>query len=159
MLRMCSICLLVIGSTAQDLVITAGLQSGFFKTGNDIGSLNPHDYRPNEFVTNDFIYEGLVAWNGNDPKGLDGQTDTDDDFVEPSLAQSWSTNYDDVKADPSSKYEISFSLRSGVTFHDGARRSCSWSPLSSFMLSSTCTPVLSPLILTIPPSLTLAPLL
>ena len=32
---------------------------------------SPHDYRPNEFVTNDFIFEGLVAWDGKNPTGLD----------------------------------------------------------------------------------------
>ena len=47
-----------------ELVITAGTQTGFFQTHTDIGSMNPHDYPPNEFVTNDFIYEGLLAWDG-----------------------------------------------------------------------------------------------
>ena len=40
-------------TAASDLVISVGTQTGFFKTGDDIGGLNPHDYRPNEFVTSD----------------------------------------------------------------------------------------------------------
>ena len=56
------------------LVVTPGLQVGFFKTGSDIGSLNPHDYRPNEFISNNFVFEGLTrlgmastrwAWTGS----------------------------------------------------------------------------------------------
>ena len=45
--------MLIGASSETTLVITPGLQAGFFKTGGDIGSLNPHDYRPNEFVTSD----------------------------------------------------------------------------------------------------------
>jgi len=102
------------------LVITAGLQTGFFQQGSDIGSMNPHDYRPNEFVTNDFVFEGLVAWDGAHTAGVDGVAGNDDDFVQPSLAVSWTTNYAAVVASPSTPYEITFALRTGVTFHDGS---------------------------------------
>ena len=102
------------------LTITTGTQSGFFKTGNDVGELNAHDYRPGEFVTNDFIYEGLTEWDGEHTEGVDGIAGTDDDFVKPSLAASWTTNYDDLVAGTATRYEITFTLRSGVTFHDGA---------------------------------------
>lgn len=37
----------------------------------------------------------------------------------PSLASSWTTNYDAVVAVPATKYEITFTLQSGVKFHDG----------------------------------------
>lgn len=40
-------------AAASDLVITVGTQTGFFQTGHDIGNMNPHSYRPNEFVTSD----------------------------------------------------------------------------------------------------------
>jgi len=65
------------------------------------------------------VYEGLTAWDGEHDKGLDGIAGTHDDFVAPSLAISWTTNYDAHVAAPSTtKYEITFKLRPGVTFHD-----------------------------------------
>jgi nickel transport system substrate-binding protein len=106
-------------SEETTLTITAGTQTGFFQTGTDIGSLNPHDYRPNEFVTNDFIFEGLTAWDGDNPDGEDGVSGTEDDFVAPSLATSWTTNYASTMSS-SDPYEITFTLRADVTFHDGS---------------------------------------
>lgn len=81
--------------------------------------MNAHDYRPGEFVTNDFIYEGLTEWDGEHTEGADGVAGNDDDFVKPSLAASWTTNYDAVKAGTATRYEITFTMREGVTFHDG----------------------------------------
>ena len=73
MLRMATLAsMLLVASAETTLVITPGLQVGFFKTGSDIGSLNPHDYRPNEFVTSDFVFEGLTAWDGEHTAGADG---------------------------------------------------------------------------------------
>jgi hypothetical protein len=40
-------------ASASELVVNVGLQRGSFLIGSDIGPLNPHDYRPNEFVTSD----------------------------------------------------------------------------------------------------------
>jgi len=112
---------------AADIVITTGTQTGFFRQGFDVASLNPHDYRPNEFVTNDFIYEGLTAWDGTHTAGVDGVAGTDDDFVKPSLASAWTTNYAAVAAGTATTgctsppcYEVTFTLREGVTFHDGS---------------------------------------
>ncbi len=96
-----SAALVALGAAETTLVITAGTQTGFFMTGSDIGSMNPHDYRPNEFVTNDFIYEGLTAWDGAHPNGMDGVAGNDDDFVQAALALSWTTNYAAVVADGS----------------------------------------------------------
>ena len=39
--------------STSELVVNVGTQTGSFLIGQDIGPLNPHDYRPNEFVTND----------------------------------------------------------------------------------------------------------
>ena len=51
---------------------------------------------------------------------MDGIAGNDDDFVAASLATSWTTNYAAHVAAPSTTmYEITFVLRSGVTFHDG----------------------------------------
>ena len=77
---------------------------------------SPHDYRPNEFVANDFIFEGLTEWNGTNPNGVDGTPGNEDDFVSPSLATSWTTSKDSSTG----HYTITFTLRSGVTFHDGS---------------------------------------
>ena len=59
-------------ASASELVVNVGLQRGSFLIGSDIGPLNPHDYRPNEFVTSDFVYEGLTAWDGEHTAGADG---------------------------------------------------------------------------------------
>jgi ABC-type transport system substrate-binding protein len=103
------------------LTINVGTQQGSFTTGDDVGELNAHDYRPGEFVTNDFIYEGLTEWDGEHPAGVDGISGNDDDFVKPSLAESWTTNYDAVKAGTDTRYEVTFYLTPGVTFHDGEK--------------------------------------
>jgi len=106
---------------ATDLVISVGTQNAFFRSrpstpsiSGDIGPMNPHDYRPNEFVANDFIFEGLTQWDGENPAGEDGIADNEDDFVSPSLATSWTTSFS------GDLYTITFTLRSGVTFHDGS---------------------------------------
>ena len=65
------------------------------------------------------VYDGLTVWDNEMPLGLDGVRDTSDDFVAPSLAISWTDNLAALKADPTKKYEITFKLRTGVTFHDG----------------------------------------
>ena len=40
-------------------------------------------------------------------------------FVQPSLAESWTTNYANVVAGTDTRYEVTFYARFGVTFHDG----------------------------------------
>jgi ABC-type transport system substrate-binding protein len=108
MMRSLLLCAGVASVAAQGttLTINVGTQKGSFKTGDDVGELNAHDYRPGEFVTNDFIYEGLTEWDGDHPAGVDGIIGTDDDYVKPSLATSWITNYDEVVAGTSTRYEI-----------------------------------------------------
>jgi hypothetical protein len=41
------------------ITISPSAQTGLFV---DVGSLNPHAYRPNEFFANDWVYEGLVQY-------------------------------------------------------------------------------------------------
>jgi ABC-type transport system substrate-binding protein len=103
-------------SSGKTLKFTAQMQGGLFTIGDDIGNVNPHTYRPEEFTINDLVYEGLVTWDSSSP-GADGVNGTADDGVVPSLAVSWSDN----KASMSSSvnYEVTFQLRPGVTFHNG----------------------------------------
>ena len=98
----------------SQLVLLPSTQRTYFQIGADVGPMNPHSYRPNEFVTNDFVFEGLVAWDSTS-KGVDGVAGTSDDFVVAALAESWTI------ADVGGKMEITFKLKSGVTFHDGEK--------------------------------------
>ena len=100
------------------LTMSPSMQVGFFQNGDSIGPVNPHAYRPNEFVVHDMIFEGLVAWDADSP-GPDGTMGTNDDFIVPSLAASWTDTAAAHLADSNVPYEITFTLQSGVTFHDG----------------------------------------
>lgn len=82
--------------------------------------MNPHAYRPNEFVTNDFVFEGLVEWEPG-YAGQDGVHGTPDDNVVGVLATRWVTTEAAHLADPSVPFEITFTLRENVSFHDGER--------------------------------------
>lgn len=93
----------------KTVTIAPGAQSGLFQS---IGRLDPHTYRPNEFFSNNWVYEGLTAYgaNGN---------------VEPALASSWTeTPLEDGGV------EYVFTMRNGVTFHDGAAWDCSVAKLN-----------------------------
>ena len=94
------------------------MQIGFFEIGDDVGPMNAHGYRPNEFVTNGWVFEGLTAWDSTS-LGPDGRKGTSDDGVVGALAVSWTTNKAEVARDQSNAYTIDFKLREGVTFHDG----------------------------------------
>ena len=159
--RAASALLLSLFSSAEaqsTLTFTAQWQTGLFEYGDDIGSLNPHVYRPEEFTVNDLVYEGLVAWDASDP-GADGVNGTADDFVVGALAVDWTTNYAAVQANSATPYQITFNLRPG-TQHEPAAAARSPQPppalcslLSSPLLSS---PLLSSLtFLTSLPSLLL----
>ena len=91
-------------SGSKTVTISPGAQGGLFKS---VGRLDPHSYRPNEFFSNNWVYEGLVSY------GDQGQ-------VIPALAESW-TVADTPGADGQT---YTFTLRSGVTFHDGAAWNC-----------------------------------
>lgn len=108
-------------STKENTItFTSHLQTGLFQPGDDVGAVNPHVYRPEEFAVNDLVYEGLTAYDESDP-GKDGEFDTEDDHVVGSLATSWEDNQDAAKANSSVEYWIKFHLQQGVTFHDGEK--------------------------------------
>lgn len=46
-------------SGSNNITVAAAGQTGYF---NDIGRLDPHSYRPNEFFINNWVYEGLVEY-------------------------------------------------------------------------------------------------
>ena len=91
----------VSGSTT--VTIAPGARTGLFKT---VGTLNAHVYGPNEFFSNNWIYEGLVSYGAN------GQ-------ILPSLATKWVVTSNNIGGD-----DYTFTLRDGVTFHDGAAWNC-----------------------------------
>ena len=80
-------------------------QTGLFSNETGVGRLDAHSYRPNEFFANNWVYEGLVAY------GADGA-------IVPSLATEW-TETNSADGDT-----YRFTLRTGVTFHDGAAFNC-----------------------------------
>lgn len=66
-------------------------------SGNDIGELNPHNYR-SSFIALDMVYEPLVRYEA-------------DGTLSPALAEEWSISEDGLT--------WTFKLRQGVVFHDG----------------------------------------
>ena len=76
---------------------------GLFTTA---GGLEPHATFPMQFFSNNWIYEGLVRY------GAGGA-------VESALATEWSST---VNTDGTET--VRFTLRTGVTFHDGAAFNC-----------------------------------
>lgn len=63
------------------------------------GDLNPHMYLPSQFITQDMVYDGLVAY------GEDGK-------IVPTLAESWDISEDGMT--------YTFHLRKDVKFSDGS---------------------------------------
>jgi ABC-type transport system substrate-binding protein len=95
------------GSTT--IKIAPGARTGLFKT---VGGMDAHTYGPNEFFSNNWVYEGLVAY------GQGGQ-------ILPSLAESWSVEPNDIGGNT-----YTFNLRSSVTFHDGELWNCAAAKLN-----------------------------
>lgn len=126
---------LTAASGANTITVSPGSQTGLFQHP---GRLDAHSYRPNEFWANNWVYEGLVKYG---PGGT----------IEPALATSWTIT--DIAGSSDQKY--TFTLRSGVTFHDGAAWDCSvallnfqhvfnhpcehnWFPLATAMKNFAC---------------------
>ena len=89
-------------SGSKTVTVAPGVQGGLFTS---VGRLDPHSYRPNEFFSNNWIYEGLVAYGANGA-------------VVPALATEW------TQTNSTSGDTYRFTLRTGVTFHDGAAFDC-----------------------------------
>eukprot|EP00635_Sarcinochrysidales_sp_CCMP3193_P011410 CAMPEP_0118897868 /NCGR_PEP_ID=MMETSP1166-20130328/5092_1 /TAXON_ID=1104430 /ORGANISM="Chrysoreinhardia sp, Strain CCMP3193" /LENGTH=648 /DNA_ID=CAMNT_0006836947 /DNA_START=52 /DNA_END=1998 /DNA_ORIENTATION=+ len=89
---------------SKTITVAPGAQTGLFQS---VGLLEPHGYRPNEFFSNNWIYEGLVGYGPN------GE-------IEPALATSWRTETKDDGGEL-----VRFVLRENVKFHDGAAFNCS----------------------------------
>ena len=79
---------LLSGSTT--LKIAPGARTGLFKT---VGGLDAHTYGPNEFFSNNWVYEGLVAY------GQGGQ-------ILPSLATKWTVTPNSIGGDGESDQRI-----------------------------------------------------
>ena len=99
-------------SGSKTVTIAPGAQTGRFKT---VGPLEAHTYRPNEFFASNWVYEGLVAYSSTDG-------------VIPALAQSWTIT--DLTGADAGKQQITFTLRSGVKFHDGTEWNCAAAKLN-----------------------------
>ena len=90
-------------SGSSTVTISPGALTGRFQT---VGNMDPHTYNPNEFFSNNWLYEGLVSY------GPDGT-------ILPALAESWT-----ITDTPSGGQQYSFKLRPSVKFHDGAEWNC-----------------------------------
>ncbi len=90
-------------SGSKTVTISPGALTGRFQT---VGNMDPHTYNPNEFFSNNWLYEGLVSY------GPDGT-------ILPALAESWT-----ITDTPSGGQQYSFKLRPSVKFHDGAEWNC-----------------------------------
>jgi ABC-type transport system substrate-binding protein len=99
-------------SGSKTVTIAPGAQTGRFKT---VGPLEAHTYRPNEFFASNWIYEGLVAYSATEG-------------VVPALAQSWAIT--DLAGADLGKQQVTFTLRSGVKFHDGTDWNCAAAKLN-----------------------------
>ena len=90
---------------SRTVTLAPGAQTGRFSKETGVGRLDPHSYRPNEFFSNNWVYDGLVEYG---PQGS----------IIPSLAESWTV----TNIGAGQKY--TFTLRQGVTFHDGEAWNC-----------------------------------
>jgi ABC-type transport system substrate-binding protein len=96
-------------SGSKTITVAPGAQTGLFSS---VGRMDPHTYRPNEFWSNNWVYEGLVSYAAGG-------------VIAPSLATSWT-----VKDLVSGGQEYTFQLRQGVKFHDGAGWTCAVAKLN-----------------------------
>mmetsp|Transcript_29826 Transcript_29826/g.43410 ORF Transcript_29826/g.43410 Transcript_29826/m.43410 type:complete len:594 (-) Transcript_29826:135-1916(-) len=90
------------------VTVAPGAGGSLFKSA---GPIHPHQYFPNQLFTQAWVYEGLVGY------GQDGE-------IVPVLAESWDTE------DWGPGQRVTFTLREGVKFHDGADFNCTVAKLN-----------------------------
>lgn len=95
------------GST--EVTVAPGFGESLFESA---GPIHPHQYGPNNMNMQAWVYEGLVGY------GQDGE-------VSPLLATSWEKEPTDAGGE-----RYTFTLREGVTFHDGSAFNCSVAKLN-----------------------------
>mmetsp|Transcript_62234 Transcript_62234/g.110660 ORF Transcript_62234/g.110660 Transcript_62234/m.110660 type:complete len:698 (-) Transcript_62234:195-2288(-) len=88
---------------SKTITVAPGAQTGLFTA---TGPMDPHSYRPNEFFISNWIYEGLVSYGHNG-------------VILPSLATAWT-----IAKTQDGGVQYRFTLREGVTFHDGTSFNC-----------------------------------
>jgi nickel transport system substrate-binding protein len=93
-------------SGLKTVTISPGAQTKLFK---GVGRMDPHSTRPNEFFFNRLVYEPLVGYGANG-------------MIVPVLAESWTQSADGKTT--------TFTLRSGVKFHDGTDFNCAAAKLN-----------------------------
>jgi len=100
-------------SGPQTVTVAPGAQTGLFSNETGVGRLDPHTYRPNEFFASNWVYDGLVEYG---PGGT----------ILPALAESWTVS----ESEDGNGQKYAFTLRPGVTFHDGAEWNCAVAKLN-----------------------------
>ena len=96
-------------SGSANVTVSPGVSGGIFKSA---GNLHPHQYLPNQFFAQGWMYETLVGY------GQDGK-------ITPKLAASWTS--EDI---PNGGERVTFELRQGVKFHDGTDFNCTVAKLN-----------------------------
>jgi ABC-type transport system substrate-binding protein len=98
-----------VGQGSTEVTVAPGFGERLFASA---GPIHPHQYGPNNMNMQAWVYEGLVGY------GQDGE-------VSPMLATSWEKEPADAGGEI-----YTFTLREGVTFHDGSAFNCSVAKLN-----------------------------
>eukprot|EP00977_Amphora_coffeiformis_P022934 scaffold11900_cov176-Amphora_coffeaeformis.AAC.2 len=98
-----------VGEGSREVTVAPGFGESLFVTA---GPIHPHQYGANNMNMQAWVYEGLVGY------GQDGE-------ITPLLATQWEK---ELTAAGGERY--TFTLRDGVTFHDGSAFNCSVAKLN-----------------------------
>ena len=94
---------------SKNVTVAPGAGGSLFSS---VGPVNPHQYYPNQLFVQSWVYEGLTGY------GQDGE-------ITPVLASSWTK-----ESTASGGDKFTFTLRTGVKFHDGSDWNCSVAKLN-----------------------------